>query len=326
VLLSARAPYPGELVSERRGANLRWRPNGSVAWVSAAVLEDNSAVKLYVLNGGQLYAEKGFFLHFGTEADTGKDYLPETLVLQSSQYFVDHPQAKILFDLGYKDEEFKKVIGFPHRMGPEARYHKQEPDENPLAQLAKVGVTVDDIDYVVLSHLMSEHAGWLPSFAGTRAKIVVQAKEYDYARRIGNPPPPGETALEQFHSWMYARDQFELPGLDFLLIDGDYDLVGDDVRVLGLPGHTPGYQALQLRLPRTGTVVLSGCEISAMYYSIPLRGYAPGIPHSFTWFAAGELASLKRVRDLVAAENGRIFCGHDAGQFAGLRHAPEYYD
>jgi N-acyl homoserine lactone hydrolase len=283
-------------------------------------------VKLYVLNGGQLYAERGFFLHWGTEADTDKDYVPETLILQSTQYFIDHPRAKIVFELGYKDEEFKNVIGFPHRMGPEARYHKQETDQNPLAQLAKIGVTPDDIDYVVLSHLMSEHAGWLPSFAGKKAKIVVQSKEYEYAARIGNPPRPGQPALEQFHSWMYSREHFEAPGLDYMLIDGDHDLVGDDVRILGLPGHTPGYQAVLLRLPKAGTIVLSGCEIMQMYYSVPLRGSGPGIPHSFTWFAGGELACLKRVRDLVAAENGQIFCGHDAEQFKTLLHAPEYYE
>ena len=283
-------------------------------------------MKLYVLNGGQLYAEKGFFLHWGTDADTGKDYVPETLILQSTQYLIDHPAGKILFELGYKDEEFRKVIGFPHRMGPEARYHKQEPDQNPVAQLAKIGVCPEDIDYVVLSHLMSEHAGWLPAFAGTKAKIVVQSKEYEYATTIGNPPRPGQVALEQFHSWMYSREQFEAPGLDYMLIDGDFDLVGDDVRVLSLPGHTPGYQALVVRLPETGTVVLSGCEIRQMYYSVPLRGYAPGIPHSFTWFASGELASLKRVRELAAAEGGQIFCGHDAEQFKTLRHAPEFYE
>ena len=107
-------------------------------------------MKLYVLNGGQLYAEKGFFLHWGTDADTGKDYVPETLILQSTQYLIDHPAGKILFELGYKDEEFRKVIGFPHRIGPEARYHKQEPDQNPVAQLAKIGVSAEDIDYVCL--------------------------------------------------------------------------------------------------------------------------------------------------------------------------------
>ena len=283
-------------------------------------------MKLYVLNGGQLYAEKGFFLHFGTDVDTGKDYVPETIIMQSTQYYIDHPKAKIIFELGYQDEDFQKVIGFPHRKGPGGRYHNQRADENPMAQLGKIVVKPEDIDFVVISHLMSEHAGWLSSFAGTKAQVIVQETEYEYASRIGTPPKPGEPALEQFHSWMYARERFEVPGLDYKLISGDYDLAGDDISILSLPGHTPGYQGMKLRLPKTGTVILSGCEIRQMYYSVPLRGYAPGIPHAFTWFAGGELESLKRVRDLVEKEEGQIFCGHDAEQFKTVKHAPDFYD
>jgi glyoxylase-like metal-dependent hydrolase (beta-lactamase superfamily II) len=284
-------------------------------------------MKLYVLNGGQLFVEKGFFWHFGTIQDTGKDYEPETKILGSFQYYIDHPQAKILFEAGYDDADFSTFSGFPHRQGPGGKWSHQEPDENPVAQLAKIGVAVDDIDYVVVSHLMSEHVGWLPAFANTKARIVVQEKEYEYANRIGTPRRPDEEpALEQFHSWMYARKLFEAPGLDFMLINGDLDLLGRDVQVLSIPGHTPGFQAVLLRLPNTGTVILSGCETEDMYYGIPLRGHGPGIPHSFTWSASLELASLKRIRDLAAAESGQIFCGHDAAQFARLKQVPDFYD
>ncbi len=148
-------------------------------------------MKLYVLSSGELYVEKGFFWHFGTLEDTGKDYEPEMRILHSTQYFIDAPGAKIVFELGYRDEDFQKVVGFPHRMGPDGRYHKQEAEENPLAQLALIGVEAKDIDYVVISHLMSEHAGYLSHFADTKAKIIVQQKEYEYASRIGLPRRPG---------------------------------------------------------------------------------------------------------------------------------------
>jgi glyoxylase-like metal-dependent hydrolase (beta-lactamase superfamily II) len=168
---------------------------------------------------------------------------------------------------------------------------------------------------------------YLPRSAGKKAQILVQKNEWDYANRIGTPRRPDEEpALEQFHSWMYVRKLFEVPGLNWRLIDGDHDLVGDDVKILSLPGHAPGFQGLRIKLPNTGVVFLSGCELEDMYYGTPLRGHGPGIPHAFTWSAAGELASLKKVRDLAASEHGQILCGHDAEQFKGLRHAPEYYD
>jgi N-acyl homoserine lactone hydrolase len=284
-------------------------------------------MRLYVLNGGELYAEKGFFWHFGTLEDTGKDYEPELRVLHSTQYFIDHPEAKILFELGFTNEEFSHVQGFPHRRGPDGRYHNQRADENPIAQLAKIGVSPDDIDYVVLSHLMSDHAGHLPEFAGKKAQIIVQKQEYEYATRIGSPRRPDEEpAVEQFHSWMYSRPNFEAPGLNFRFIEGDYDLIEGEVSIRHTPGHTPGYQGMLLHLPNTGPVYLGGCDTLDMYYATPLRGHGPGIPHSMTWSATGELHSLKAVRDLIGGLDGQIFCGHDHGQFLDLKHLPEYYE
>lgn len=284
-------------------------------------------MKLYVLDCGQIWTERGFLWHFGTQADTGKEYEAGPFGIRSCQYYIDHPKAKILFDLGFTLEDFSQLLGFPHRRGPEGTHMKQAPDQNPIAQLAKIGVKPEDIDYVVVSHLMLEHAGYLPYFAGTKAKIVVQEDERDYADRIGVPKRPGdEDAIEQFHAWMYLRKLYEVPGLDYLYIKGDYELVGKDVEILSLPGHTPGFQNMMVRLPKSGPIFLSACETRGMYYEIPVNGYAPGIPHAFTWSASGELHSFKRVRNLVEKEEGQIFFGHDQEQFVTLKAAPEYYD
>jgi N-acyl homoserine lactone hydrolase len=284
-------------------------------------------VKLYVLDCGQIWVEKGFLWHFGDHTLTGKEYEAEPFGIRNCQYFIDHPKAKIIFDLGFTKEDWRGFVGFPHRKGPNGVHFAQAPDQNPIAQLAKIGVKPEDVDYVVISHLMSEHAGYLPRFANTKAKIVVQESEQEYASRIGTPPRPGdEPAVEQFHTWMYVREYFEVAGLDFMSINGDYELLGKDVEILSLPGHTPGFQNVMVRLPKTGPVFLSACEHRGMYYDIPVNGYAPGIPHAFTWSAAGELWSFKRVRDLVEKEEGQIFFGHDQQQFETLKACPEYYE
>ena len=284
-------------------------------------------MKLYVFGCGRIWVERGFLLHYGTVKDIRKEYVAEALPISNCQYFIDHPKAKIIFDLGWTVEDFSILVGFPHRRNPEGIFMKQEPGDNPVGQLEKLGVKVDDIDYVVISHLMLEHAGWLPVFAGKKAQIIVQEKEYEYAQRIGtyNPPAALEFALEQFHSWMYYRKHFDIPGLNFKLIEGDEELV-NGVNILHNPGHTPGYQVLAVKLPKTGTVALSPCETRLNYYEIPVNGTAPGIPHGVTWFAAEELRALKRVRDFVEKEEGQLFCGHDLEQFTSLKHGPEYYE
>ena len=284
-------------------------------------------MKLYVLNSGTMWTERAFLAHFGTDADTGKEYQPASYPTASCQYYIDHPQAKILFDTGLVADYLRRFTGFPSRRGAQGLTVSQGPNENPISQLATIGVKPEDIDYVVISHLMSEHTGFLPAFAGKKARIVLQQKELEYADRIGVPPKPEyEPAIEQFHAWMYVRKYWEVEGLNFMTISGDFELLGKEVEILALPGHTPGFENIVVRLPRTGTVVLSACEIRDMYYSVPVNGYAPGIPHAFTWSAAGELESFKRVKQIVDKEGGQIFFGHDHEQLMTLRRPPDFYD
>jgi len=144
--------------------------------------------------------------HVGTEHVAGP------YRVRSTQFYIDHPKAKIIFELGWKYEDFMNATGFPQTTGPEGFRVRQLPNENPLAQMEAIGVKPEDIDYVVISHLMSEHAGWLPEFAGKKAQIIVQEKELEYASRLGVPPKPDtEPAVEQFHTWMYHRKHFECP-------------------------------------------------------------------------------------------------------------------
>jgi len=282
-------------------------------------------MKLYVLNGGRLWTEWAFHWHFGTVEMSGLDHVAAFFCVRSTQFYIDHPEAKIVYELGYKLEDFASFPGFPHRTGPEGIWFKQDPQENPVAQLALCGVKPDDIDYVVISHLMSEHAGWLPEFAGKKAKIIVQKKEWDYASRIATPIRSGKPPIEQFHSWMYRRKHFELPDLNYKFIEGDYEVV-KGVKALFSPGHTPGYQTLQVNLPKTGTVILAACEHRGNYFDVPINGNGPGIPHAFTWFAGGELESFDRIRGILEKERGELFCGHDNDQWLTLKHAPEYYE
>lgn len=283
-------------------------------------------MKLYVLSCGEMWTERAFIWHFGTVEDSGKEYMPKAYCMRTSIYFINHPEVKILFDTGWKPEEMGRD-GFPGRRSPEDGWTThQAADENPSAQLRKCGINLDDIDYVVMSHLMNEHAGWLPEFAGKKARIIVQQKEYEYARRIGVPLHAGQDPpIEQFHSWMYWRHQFEAPGLNYKLINGDYEITRD-VQILHAPGHTPGYQVMLIRLPNSGTIVMSPCEHLGMYYMTPINGNGPGIPHAFTWFAAQELQTFHRIRKIVAKEKGQVFCGHDGDQAKTLKHAPDYYD
>jgi len=280
--------------------------------------------KLYVLSCGSMWVERGFITHFGTYLDTGKPYEAGPLMLANTQYFIDHPQGKILVDLGFTPEDWSPLVGFPHRAsqpGIVDSHFKQEKDQNPKAQLEKIGVTLDEIDYVIISHLMLEHTGYLPLFDGKKAKIVVQRKEFEYAYANSNL----KFAPEPFHSWMYYRKHFDRPGLNYMFIEGDYTLV-KGVEIIFTPGHTPGYQMVRVDLEKEGTILLSLCELELMYFGIGVNAQAPGIPHAISYSLGDELKNFRKIAALAQKQKGRIFFGHDQAQFNALRKIPEFYE
>lgn len=278
-------------------------------------------IRLYVLSCGSMWVERGFMTHFGTRQDRGKPYVSSSLQISSCLYLIDHPKAKIVVDLGFDPADYEDRVGFPLRGNDDGITFKQEKDENPKAQLQKVGVSLDDVEYVIISHLMLEHAGYLPVFGGKRAKILVQRRELEYAYANANR----KSALEPFHSWMYNRRHFDLPDLDYMLLDGDYTLV-DGVEILFTPGHTPGYQMVKVNLMNDGVIILSPCELESMYFGIGINAHSPGIPHAFTYSAGDELRNFRKVAASARKENGRIFFGHDQAQFDTLKKVPDYYE
>jgi hypothetical protein len=90
---------------------------------------------------------------------------------------------------------------------------------------------------MAVSHSHPDHAGNIEVFPHTL--MLAQRLEYEWARSRQDT-----VAFNKKHP--------------VKLIDGDYDIFGDGGPVLlSTPGHTPGHQALLMRLPKTGPVILS---------------------------------------------------------------------
>ncbi len=105
------------------------------------------------------------------------------------------------------------------------------------------------------------------------------------------------------------------------MIDGDYDVFGDgSVRILKAPGHTPGHQALQLKLKKTGVVILSG----DLYHTRANRAAArvPG----FNVSRADTLASINRIEKIVKNTKAHFVVQHDPDDFKSLPKFPAYLD
>ena len=168
-------------------------------------------------------------------------------------------------------------------------------------QLAKLGIKVDDVKAVVSSHSHLDHSGNIAMFP--KAIHVYQKKE------LYQGYWPEKFQGREVNGSFVLNDLVSARGYNYLELDGDYDLFGDGtVQILSTPGHTIGHQSLKVKLPQTGTVIISQ---DAIWMQENADGYVAGLNFSVqAWTNSAN--RLKFMRDL---EGAKLFFPHDGAQF-----------
>ncbi|MGV0852927.1 N-acyl homoserine lactonase family protein [Mycolicibacterium phlei] len=110
------------------------------------------------------------------------------------------------------------------------------PGEPIEEALAEIGVDIDEIGVVALSHLHVDHAGGLKLFAG-RVPVHAQRRELDYG--LSNRPEPERHAI--------YRIDFDDPNIDWRLADGEAE-IAPGITAVPTYGHTPGHQSFVVEL------------------------------------------------------------------------------
>jgi glyoxylase-like metal-dependent hydrolase (beta-lactamase superfamily II) len=97
-------------------------------------------------------------------------------------------------------------------------------------ELAAAGIAAAEVEAIVLTHLHTDHIGWaVPADSPfTDARVIVQRAEVEAFAAARQ-----EAAMLQ-----PLREQGRLQ-----VVDGDTPL-GDGVRIISTPGHTPGHQSV----------------------------------------------------------------------------------
>jgi len=191
-------------------------------------------------------------------------------------WLVEGAGKNVLIDTGCA-ADYLNSIGFP-----------SEQVSTQEEELAKVGLTVDDIDMVVLTHLHSDHARDVAKFRN--ATLIVQKSELEFA---ANPHP------------IQAGWFVELPQDRLQVVDGDQEIL-EGIRVVHTPGHTPGGQSILIET-EGGTTGLCGlCTIRDNLYppeelrQMGVRAITPGI-HTDAMQAYDSLIKLQELSDQVIA-------------------------
>ena len=130
---------------------------------------------------------------------------------------------------------------------------KERPDEPPtwhrrtdttyMRNLAAAGYAVDDIDYVMCTHLHVDHVGW-----NTRLENGRWAPTFPKARYLFTRDDYDHFSVEKARAAMLPFIDSVLPIVEAKraeIVAGDHQ-IGDHVRLMPTPGHTPGHVAVCL--------------------------------------------------------------------------------
>jgi N-acyl homoserine lactone hydrolase len=247
-------------------------------------------VRIFILDTGHLECDANMVVA-GTVVGTKQMKTPtiEWIRIPTYAVLIDHPQRKILYDLGVRPghvhpEECLDL--FPH-------YHTEE--QLFEHQLALTGYKPEDITDVVLSHLHWDHCGNLYLF--DHAEIYFNPSELKF-----NPNIPPEVTIKKPH--YVEKDQDIIPG----------------VQVITLPGHTVGVLGIVVHLKEEGTMIFTSDAIYANDNYGPPARLSGTVYDSLSYFE-----SIEKVRKLEVKHNAKVMFSHDMAFFETMKKAPEFY-
>jgi N-acyl homoserine lactone hydrolase len=276
------------------------------SFATAAQAQD---IKLYAFSSGALTIGKGVLQNFAA--------MDPPIVIPVGFYVVKHPKGNVLFDTGNNDKLIDDKNWWP--AGLQGLKPAMTPDMAIDFQLKKIGLTPDDIKYVVLSHMHLDHGGNAAKFPNST--IVVQKTEIQNAfwpeQGTGGPYVIGDFLPLRAPNSNYANAQ------KMMQLDGDLDLFGDGtIIVKRWVAHTPGSQMMTVKLRNFGLAILTGDNV---YFRENVdKSIAPNLVLSYD--PAGYYRAYEWIRMMMATQKADYFTAHDPDAFKAMKKAPAYYD
>jgi len=275
----------------------------------ASRAQDNQTIRLYVFSSGALTIGKGSLVNLAP--------MEPPIQIPVGFFVIRHPRGNVLFDTGNND----RIITDPGYWGAAFNALKpvNAPDVAIDTQLRRIGLTPDDINYVVVSHLHLDHGGNVGKFPNSA--IVVQKSEIENAFW----PAPGTGGPYMIGDVLPLRSaNTDSPNaVRMIQLDGDLDIFGDGTLVVKRwVAHTPGSQMMVVRLRNTGPVILTGDNVY-LRENVE-RNVPPNITLAYS--PTGFFTAFEWIRHMMATERANFFTAHDPDAFKAMKKAPEFYD
>ena len=231
-----------------------------------------------------------------------------SIEFSSTCWLIKHGSEWLLWDTGVPEAALNDPKGWS-TLPKLIVYHL---DKTVTGQLAEIGLKPSDIGRVAISHTHGDHIGNVRLFPDSA--ILMQRAEHSWINS-GNGPNDNVNRLMAL-----ARELLGDPK-NLQLIDGDTDVFGDgSVILVSTPGHTPGSQSLLVHLKNSGFIILSG-DVAHLEGNFE-RNIVPALNTD----KAQSIASMEKIRQMMARYGATLFINHDKKQTETLKLFPAFYD
>ena len=161
--------------------------------------------------------------------------------------------------------------------------------------LKSVGITPEDVDIVIHTHLHFDHCGH--TSLCKRAKVIVQEEELRFAY---SP-----------HALFFGSYNLNfLKDLHFSVVSGEAEIL-PGIRVIPTPGHSPGCQAVSIETKKGRAIISGFCSIKENFFppeAMRLRWpvIAPGVSVN-SLQAFDSALKIKGLADIIVPQHEMEF-------------------
>jgi glyoxylase-like metal-dependent hydrolase (beta-lactamase superfamily II) len=226
------------------------------------------------------------------------------IIASMHSWLIETPHHKLLIDT---------CIGNDKNRMPYRDWHEMQ---SPWPKnLAATGVTVDEIDYVLCTHLHVDHVGWntrladgqwVPTFP--KAKYIFAKTEYEFWKAERDKPEPDTFRAVNNQTF----DDSVLPILHLAeLVEGQTELIPDSIMITPAPGHTPGSITIDLG-SRDKQAIFTG---DVCHH--PIQVYEPEWNSAFCEIPDLARTTRRAVLEKCVANDALMLPAHFGPSFAG---------
>ena len=219
-------------------------------------------------------------------------------------YLIETKNGRILYDVGCDYNKINNPVQREKYYNAALSFDAPVMDESQRLpnQLAKMGLSIKDIDVIFIGHLHFDHAGGLCDCGNV--EVHIQADEL---------------ANADIEDIAYFDDEI-VKQANWQVKQGEYDLA-PGVRAIASPGHTAAHMSLWIEMPTGAPIILAG-DAADLSENI-IDEVAPGN----CWQNNTEMAiaSIRKLKHLAQAEQANLWPNHDMAFWRTLKQFPEFH-